>query len=443
MANWIAAELLGPVLNGVLVGTGVAGMVWVLLRALPRTSATMRYAVWLITLLAIVSLPALMVEAPAAAGQGTAAPAPAEGVRALLTLPAPGHAAFWLFGLWAAVASLMLLRLVWSYWSVLGLKRRARPAEGAAQAQFKEVFKAYGGRRPVRLCVSPETGVPIAAGLSNPVILIPESLQDRLSEAELRQVLVHELAHIRRWDDWTNLVQKIAEAVFFFNPAVLWIARRLNLEREIACDDWVVSMTGAARPYAACLTKLVELSGFSRGPQLAHPAVARKPQISLRIESLLSRKHGGSTRFSAAGVLASSGGLAVVALLAAHVAPIAIAQPDVPTLPSAEKPIPVVASAYSVPAPAPQPVRSAAPKRVIQAAAPRRAPAPMPVAAQPQQQPDTVQFMVVEQWTVVQSRDQAATLCVLYVRQAINARESLVKILWTHPKASPIPDGRT
>jgi beta-lactamase regulating signal transducer with metallopeptidase domain len=193
--------------------------------------------------------------------------------------------------------------------------------------QFEEVLKVYGGSRRVRLCASSDVGVPLAAGLWNPVILIPESLPEHLSEEEFRQVLVHELAHTRRWDDWTNLVQKLAEAVFFFNPAVLWIARQLNLEREIACDDWVVSMTGAARPYAVCLTKLVELGAFSRGPQLAHGAVTRKRQISHRIESLMSRKRAGSPRFSPAGVLASSGALAVVAVLAANVAPIAVAGP--------------------------------------------------------------------------------------------------------------------
>jgi hypothetical protein len=297
----------------------------------------------------------------------------------------------------------------------------------------------------VRLLLSPEAGVPMAAGLLDPVVLIPESLPDRLSEEELRQVLVHELSHIRRWDDWTNLVQKVAEAVFFFNPAVLWIGRRLNLEREIACDDWVVSMTGAARPYAACLTKLVELSGFSRRPQLVHGAVARKPQISYRIESLLSRKRAGSPRFSPAGLLASTGGLAVVAVLAARVAPIAVAQPVVAPLPSGARPIAAVASAYKAPAPlaASQPVRRVAPKRVLQAAAPRRPGALMPQAQAPQRA-GAVQYMVVEQWTVLQSRDQAATLCVFYVRQDTSAsgEQSWVKILWTHPKASPMPDGR-
>ncbi len=254
-------------------------------------------------------------------------------------------------------------------------------------------------------------------------------------------MLVHELAHIRRWDDWTNVVQKLAEAVFFFNPAVLWIARRLNLEREIACDDWVVSMTGAARPYAVCLTKLVELGAFSRGPQLAHGAVTRKRQISHRIESLMSRKRAGSPRFSPAGVLASSGALAVIAVLAAHVAPIAVAEPAIGTLPSAAVPIAAVESAYRVPPPAPRPVRQAAPRPVMQAAAVKHE---APAEPQPPRM-TAVSYMVVEQWTVVQSRDVTATLCVLYVGQGTNARagRSWVKILWTHPEPSPMPDGRT
>ena len=71
-------------------------------------------------------------------------------------------------------------------------------------------------------------------------------------------MLLHELAHLRRWDDWTKLAQRLAEAIFFFHPAIYWIARNLNLEREVACDDWVVVHTGRTKPYALCLTRLVE-----------------------------------------------------------------------------------------------------------------------------------------------------------------------------------------
>ena len=47
------------------------------------------------------------------------------------------------------------------------------------------------------------------------------------------------------------------------------MARRLNLEREIACDDWVVAMTGAARPYAVCLTKMAERSAFASASEIS------------------------------------------------------------------------------------------------------------------------------------------------------------------------------
>jgi beta-lactamase regulating signal transducer with metallopeptidase domain len=388
MANWIAAAALGPLLNGIMIGTAIAAMVWLLLRLLLRTNAT--------TLLAVVSLPALMLEALPAAGQGTAV---AGG--ALVTVPAPGGWVLWALGAWLVVSAAMLARLAWGYRSMRRLKRRARPL------QLDPSLNAYAGRRRVRLCASPEIGVPMAAGLFNPVILIPESLPSQLSQEELRQVLVHELAHIRRWDDWTNLAEKVVEALFFFHPAVLWIARRLDLEREIACDDWVVSMTGAARPYAVCLTKLVELGAFSRGPQLAHGAVARKRQVSHRIESLVSRKRAGSTRFSKIGLLAGLGALAMLAVVAVHAAPIAVAGPAIAALPSAARPIPVVQAAYVKPA-----VKLPAVRRAAQA------------------RQESARYMVVQQWTYVVCFSEGAQV-------------QWVTILWTHPEPLRKPLGRT
>ncbi|MGA2324833.1 MAG: M56 family metallopeptidase [Bryobacteraceae bacterium] len=392
MTDWIAAAALGPLLNGIVIGVGLAAAVWLLLRLAPRSNVTTRYAVWWATLAAIVGLPALMVEAPVGKGTGDA-------VGALLTLPAPGGWVLWALGAWLAVSAAMLVRLAWGYRSMRRLKRRAQPLPLDPSLN--------AGQRRVRLCASGEIGVPMAAGLFNPVILIPESLPSQLSQEELRQVLVHELAHIRRWDDWTNLAQKIAEAVFFFHPAVLWIARRLDLEREIACDDWVVSMTGAARPYAACLTRLVALGAFSRGPRLAPGAVARKRQVSHRIESLVRRQRSGSTRFSKIGMLAGSGALAMMTLLAVHAAPIAVAEPSIAALPSRAKPIPVVQAAYAKPA--------------------VRPPAARPVARARQ---ETARSMVVQQWTYV-----------VYFEGGEQVR--WVTILWMRPAAVRTSPGRT
>jgi hypothetical protein len=141
--------------------------------------------------------------------------------------------------------------------------------------------------------------------LSRPAILLPCCLVEKLSAEELDQVGLHEMAHLARWDDWTNLVQKLIEAVFFFHPAVHWIGRQLNLEREIACDDWVIFRTGKPKPYAACLTRLVELTGRMDVPALAPGSWTTKKQISRRIEMSLNRSRNDTPRLSKASLFVS------------------------------------------------------------------------------------------------------------------------------------------
>ena len=99
-----------------------------------------------------------------------------------------------------------------------------------------------------------------------------------LSAVELNAILLHELAHLRRWDDWTNLIQKIVGAVLFFHPAVWWIEKKLALEREMACDDLVLAKTASPRAYAECLVSLAEKSllrrGLCSGPGGGRPGAA-------------------------------------------------------------------------------------------------------------------------------------------------------------------------
>jgi len=86
-----------------------------------------------------------------------------------------------------------------------------------------------------------------------------------LSPEELRVVLLHEFAHLRRWDDWTNLLQKLVRTIFFFHPAVWWIERRLSLEREMACDEAVLAETENPQAYAECLVSLQRKALFGAG----------------------------------------------------------------------------------------------------------------------------------------------------------------------------------
>src|SRR5262249_47399960 len=142
-------------------------------------------------------------------------------------------------------------------------------------------------RRPARLLVSARIASPMAVGFRNPAVLLPESLLPEFAGAELDHVLLHELAHMARRDDWTNLAARLASALFAFHPVALWIVRQIDREREIACDDWVVSMTGEARPYATSLTRLFELCRARNRVLLATGMATRGSRLGERIEMLL------------------------------------------------------------------------------------------------------------------------------------------------------------
>ena len=74
-------------------------------------------------------------------------------------------------------------------------------------------------------------------------------------------IVLHEYAHVARYDDRDRLVQASIEAVFAWHPVVWWIARRLDDERERACDDWVVDRTGRPVEYARCLVAVARAGG--------------------------------------------------------------------------------------------------------------------------------------------------------------------------------------
>jgi beta-lactamase regulating signal transducer with metallopeptidase domain len=361
MTTWLGAEIVGAVLNGIAEGLLVWGLLSLALRLLPKTAAATRHALWGTGLAFVALLPLVQSYLPRLAASMPVPAAGSEQGGGTLTLTA-GAWLVWVLGVWALVSAALMARMVWSLVRLLGLKRRAIPAPPAVGARFEEMMRVSPGRRRARVLVTDEIAAPVAAGLVRPAVLAPAFLVEELSEAELDQVLTHELAHIRRWDDWTNLAQKFVEALLFFHPAVIWIGRRLALEREIACDDWVVGLTGTVRPYAACLTRLAALNAAT--PQLAPGAVARKPQLSIRVEALLAGGRDRKRRSSKTALAAASAALVVVAFAAAPLAPVTVALPAIP------KPAgPVVRQA---PLPMASVVPKPAPVRVARMHKPRR-----------------------------------------------------------------------
>ena len=122
---------------------------------------------------------------------------------------------------------------------------RSRPRSVASACSPQELRSRSIRRRSIRrlretlerpieasqstLCTSDRVQVPTAIGLVKPASCIPRWVMQELSADELNQILLHELAHLGRWDDWTNLAQKVVKALFFFHPAVWWIEKRVSL----------------------------------------------------------------------------------------------------------------------------------------------------------------------------------------------------------------------
>ena len=225
----------------------------------------------------------------------------------------PGRWPALIFGVWMLVALALSAKLFLGLWHLRRLKRSARPLPARYQHRLRHLLRANKTRRWVRLCSSTRVRTPAATGLFKPVILIPESMPDRLTEAEFDQVVLHELAHLHRLDDWTKLFQAFVGCVLFFHPAVWWIARQMDLEREVACDDMVVDTTGRARGYAACLTRLTEMATLPVGSTLGIGAAGDRKQVVRRISRLLNARRGHERRLSRTGLLLASA-LILVAL---------------------------------------------------------------------------------------------------------------------------------
>lgn len=277
-------------LNGVLEGIGIAILAWILLRGLGRQNSGTRFAVWYVALLAVAALPLLGHVDPRGAGLVR----PPE-----IALPASW--AIYLFAGWAILAAVGVLRVGIGLWHVRRLRQSCAPVDlEMVDPLLRKTLQEFDSPRRVTICVSDALPGPTAIGFIRPLVIVPSWAMRELSAAELNTILLHELAHLRRWDDWTNLIQKVVGALLFFHPAVWWIEKKLALEREMACDDLVLAKTASPRAYAECLVSLAEVlakkSLLRRGFALAQAAVGRVRHISLRVAQILDEKRPGATR---------------------------------------------------------------------------------------------------------------------------------------------------
>ena len=307
-------------------GAAIAGVTGLLLAAVPRGSARVRYAILCVALFAHLAAPlitaaviapsavsvdrspfftsllappagppSVVAGAPSAsraidAGNGTdattvsslqnlwsrfVAAVLAGGVERFLPLAV----AVWMIGVFVSA-----LRRIGAWFWLRRLVARATPAGAAITDRVSALAGALGIRRRVRVLVSGDVTGPFTSGWLRPVIVMPLTMLSGLDPVHVDAILTHELAHVRRWDYLVAIVQSVALTVLFHHPVTWWLDRKLRVEREYCCDDLAVA---ASRDRVGYVRALAELESLRLGlPSLA--LAATDGSLEHRVVRLLS-----------------------------------------------------------------------------------------------------------------------------------------------------------
>ena len=170
--------------------------------------------------------------------------------------------------LWSLGVMFLTIRLLVRWMAVRRMEHGATADVGTdVRHMFVTLCEDLGLRKAVRFCRSRMAEVPMVVGWFSPVVVVPLSAFTSLTPDQLRAVLAHELAHIRRYDYLVNGIQSMIEVILFFHPAVWWISGQVRKERELCCDDIAVQTVGNPMVFARALSRLEALR--DEGTQVA------------------------------------------------------------------------------------------------------------------------------------------------------------------------------
>ena len=154
----------------------------------------------------------------------------------------------WFVGMWC-----LGIGLIASYWRTIWIRRELQEIPDDLARRFDGIGRLVGVVVSGRIFCSRRVEEAVAVGFLRPIVLLPLSWTTELPLDVLEAVIAHELAHIRRWDAWVNLLQRLLETVLFYHPAVWWLSNRVRLEREMCCDERALATSGGRLSYAIAL----------------------------------------------------------------------------------------------------------------------------------------------------------------------------------------------
>jgi len=201
----------------------------------------------------------------------------------------------WLPCFWLAGAPLVFVVFATGLMGAERLSRESRRLESSdLPAICERLASSLKIVRHVVVRVSDRINSPVLLGILRPVILLPPAAISGWSPDQIEMVLLHELAHVRRWDNLVNLLQRVVESILFFHPAVWWVSRWVRLEREFACDTVVVAQTGRPNTYAEILARLTVPNipvGAAAGAMAENDTVVRIRRILNLEDSSMKLSH--------------------------------------------------------------------------------------------------------------------------------------------------------
>jgi beta-lactamase regulating signal transducer with metallopeptidase domain len=309
-------------------GLALAWVTAAAVRAMPRLNAATRHAVWWLALAAVLAIPV----AHGLARIITGTPSTPDLTGALdaagvLMLPAiPDGVVACAVVIWAMIAAVGVLRIARSCRALGRLKRTSSPFDRSREARLLLWVAARdGGHRAAELRTSDCITGACALGLGRPAILVSRSVADALSDESLDEIVMHEQAHLDRYDDWSQLLLALVCSLIGPHPAVRFLARRIHIDREAACDDRVVSITGATRRYACSLLAVAAASnpetGWARFAGGVPTATTTASALRVRVGRLLDPRRDRGARLASATSLVSVTALALAVVMSTQVAP--------------------------------------------------------------------------------------------------------------------------
>jgi beta-lactamase regulating signal transducer with metallopeptidase domain len=316
--------------------TVVLGATWLATLAMRRAAASTRHLVWAGAMLGAVVVPAAAIVgpqwrvqvpvtlaatlAPALVTASTPAVPPAIGRAGTPALPtsvasrdasdAETRPALSLsrlaIGIWAVGALAVLAYLAVGMGAAWWLRRSARPLNDRWSDDAHALAEALEIRQPV-VFAEAAVATPMVSGLRRPWILVPRDAH-AWPESRLHVALLHELAHVKRRDCLVQTLAQIVCGLYWFNPLVWVASRRLQSERERACDDFVLSAGTSGSDYAGHLLEIAQGAQLRLSPfAFTGVAMARRTQLEGRLMAILNpalrRSSGRRTRLLAAAAL--------------------------------------------------------------------------------------------------------------------------------------------